>query len=98
MKDEAYPLEVELSYRAIPECDLIERSTRIVNRGEADIVLENAQSAAWVIPYLADYRLTHVTGNGPANFRQRPSSPKARRCWNPAGVYGQPCQPMVCDG
>ena len=50
MKDEAYPLEVELSYRAIPECDLIERSTRIVNRGEADIVLENAQSAAWVIP------------------------------------------------
>lgn len=71
MKDEAYPLEVELSYRAVPECDLIERSARIVNRGEADIVLENAQSAAWVIPYLADYRLTHVTGKWSGEFQLR---------------------------
>ncbi|MUG65111.1 alpha-galactosidase [Paenibacillus campinasensis] len=71
MKDHVYSLETELSYRVIPAFDLIERQARIVNRGEADIVLESAQSAAWVIPYMADYRLTHVTGKWSGEFQLR---------------------------
>ncbi|MWV47222.1 alpha-galactosidase [Paenibacillus sp. HJL G12] len=71
MKDHVYPLEVQLSYRVIPEHDLIERSARIVNTGEQDIVLESVQSSAWSMPDLEDYRLTHVTGKWSGEFQLR---------------------------
>ncbi|MEH7087138.1 glycoside hydrolase family 36 N-terminal domain-containing protein, partial [Neobacillus drentensis] len=71
MKDRVYPLEVHVTYVVIPEYDLIERSARIVNTGDNDVVLESAQSAAWTIPTLQDYRLTHVTGKWSGEFQLR---------------------------
>lgn len=71
LKDRVYPLEAHLLYRVIPEYDLIERSVRIVNTGGDDIVLESVQSAAWSLPDLRDYRLTHVTGKWSGEFQLR---------------------------
>ncbi|WP_411829701.1 alpha-galactosidase [Paenibacillus favisporus] len=71
LKDRVYPLEAHLLYRVIPEYDLIERSARIVNTGGEDIVLESVQSAAWSLPDLRDYRLTHVTGKWSGEFQLR---------------------------
>ncbi|KAF9108306.1 Alpha-galactosidase, partial [Mortierella sp. GBA39] len=47
------------------------RSVRIVNTGGDDIVLESVQSAAWSLPDLRDYRLTHVTGKWSGEFQLR---------------------------
>lgn len=71
LQDEAYPLETQLVYKVIPEFDLIVRSATIVNTGTHDVILENVQSAAWPIPYLQDYRLTHVTGKWSGEFQLR---------------------------
>jgi alpha-galactosidase len=71
MKDCVYPLEVHLTYAVISEFDLIERSARIVNTGNDDVFLESMQSAAWTMPTLADYRLTHVTGKWSGEFQLR---------------------------
>lgn len=71
MKDEVYPLEAQLTYSVIPEHDLIERSAVIINTGSQDILVESAQSAAWSLPDLADYRLTHVTGKWSGEFQLR---------------------------
>ncbi|WP_229520781.1 alpha-galactosidase [Paenibacillus sp. GM2] len=71
LRDEYYPLETQLSYTVIPELDLIERSAQIVNTGAEKMVLENVQSAAWSIPYLQDYRMTHVTGKWSGEFQLR---------------------------
>ncbi|MCL6456461.1 MAG: alpha-galactosidase [Gorillibacterium sp.] len=70
-KDQHYPLETHLYYTVIPEYDLVERSAKIINRGEDCIVLESTQSASWTIPYLQDYRLTHVTGKWSGEFQLR---------------------------
>lgn len=71
LKDQVYALETQLVYRVIPEFDLVERYANIVNKGQEDIVLESMQSAAWTLPYLQDYRLTHVTGKWSGEFQLR---------------------------
>lgn len=71
LKDEIYSLEVRLIYKVLPELDLIERSAVLVNTGSEDVVLESVQSAAWSMPELADYRLTHVTGKWAGEFQLR---------------------------
>ncbi|KAI7254781.1 alpha-galactosidase [Hortaea werneckii] len=71
LKDRVYPLETQLVYQVIPEYDLVERHARIVNTGQLDIVLESMQSAAWTLPCLQDYRLTHVTGKWSGEFQLR---------------------------
>ncbi len=71
LKDKAYPVETKLYYRVIPEYDLVERSAKISNTGDQEIMLESMQSAAWSIPYLQDYRLTHVTGKWSGEFQLR---------------------------
>ncbi|WP_372630282.1 alpha-galactosidase [Cohnella sp.] len=71
LKDESYPLEARLTYSVLPGLDLIERSVVLVNTGDRDIVLESAQSAAWSLPELPAYRLTHVTGKWSGEFQLR---------------------------
>lgn len=71
LKDETYPIEARLTYTVVPDLDLIERSVVIANTGGHDIVLESAQSAAWTMPVLEDYRLTHVTGKWAGEFQLR---------------------------
>ncbi len=45
LADSRLSLEVELLYGVLPELDMITRAVRITNQGEAEIVLEKAQSA-----------------------------------------------------
>ncbi|MCJ8010438.1 alpha-galactosidase [Paenibacillus sp. KQZ6P-2] len=70
-KDKAYPLQVQLYYSVIPEYDLIERYVEICNTGTQEVILESMQSAAWTMPHLQDYRLTHVTGKWAGEFQLR---------------------------
>ncbi len=62
LRDTHYPLAVHLIYRVIPECDLIERSAIIENKGDAAIDLEQILSAAWHFPQHDSYRLTTLVG------------------------------------
>jgi alpha-galactosidase len=71
LKDKVYPLEISLYYQVVPEYNLIERYAKVTNIGQEDIVLENVQSAAWTMPYLADNRITYVTGKWSGEFQLR---------------------------
>ncbi|WP_214411667.1 alpha-galactosidase [Sphaerisporangium fuscum] len=57
--DRHYPLTVESHYRL--RGDVIERHLVLRNAGEP-VTLARADSATWVVPPLADYRLGHVHG------------------------------------
>lgn len=71
LSDAVYGLEAELTYKVFEEFDLIERNSRIKNTGSYAVSIENIMSAAWVIPKLQDYRLTHVTGKWGAETQLR---------------------------
>lgn len=64
LKDQHYPLEVDLYYKVVAECDLIERQAVVRNIGKNPVTLESALSAAWQLPAQRDgaYRLTHLSG------------------------------------
>lgn len=73
LKDTHYPLEVDLYYKVVAECDLIERWSIIRNTGTAPVDLETALSAGWHLPSRTqgNYRLTHLTGRWFADSRVR---------------------------
>jgi alpha-galactosidase len=73
LKDKVYPLEVDLCYKIIAECDLIERQAVIRNPGPQPLDLEAALSGAWHLPAQtqASYRLTHLAGRWFADSRVR---------------------------
>jgi alpha-galactosidase len=64
LKDTYYPFEVDLHYKVVSQCDLIQRWATIRNTGQTWLDLEAALSAAWQLPTLRDgsYRLTHLSG------------------------------------
>ncbi|MFD7476688.1 alpha-galactosidase [Streptomyces sp. NPDC059837] len=70
-RDRRYPLEVALHYRVHEDTDVIERWTVVRNAGEEPVTLLRADSAAWTLPALRDYRLSHVTGQWSAESQLR---------------------------
>ncbi len=70
-RDRVVPLSVALHYRVRADTDVIERWTVLRNDGEQRVDLLRADSAAWTLPPLADYRLSHVTGQWSAETRLR---------------------------
>jgi alpha-galactosidase len=62
LRDQNYPLHVNLYYRASPRLDLIERWATIENFGTQPVLLERAFSAQWHLPLFGDYRLSHLSG------------------------------------
>ncbi|MER6441436.1 alpha-galactosidase [Streptomyces sp. NPDC001185] len=68
-RDRLYPLRVELHYRVREDTDVIERWTVVRNQGDQPVTLLRADSAAWSLPPLRDYRLGHVTGQWSAESR-----------------------------
>ncbi|MFI9551515.1 alpha-galactosidase [Nonomuraea endophytica] len=60
MRDRAHPLEVALHYRVRADCDVVERWTEI--RSEEPVTLLRCDSAAWNLPPLPGYRLSHASG------------------------------------
>ena len=62
LKDEHYPLEVDLVYMVKEQFDLIERNAIVRNVGKDPIMLENTSSAVWMIPDMNEYQLTYSFG------------------------------------
>ncbi|MER6000512.1 alpha-galactosidase [Nonomuraea angiospora] len=58
--DRRHPLLVELHYRVHEDSDVIERWT--VLRPRVPVTVLRCDSAAWSVPALEGYRLSHVTG------------------------------------
>ena len=78
LKDEYYDLKIKLNYNIIPERDLIERSTTIVNSGESNIEIEEIYSGQIHIPH-QDLTLTATKGLWLAElqeFKQQVASSK----------------------
>ena len=67
--DATYDFRVDLVYIVEPAYDLIRRFVRLSNRGTVPVTLDTAASAAWPIPVLPAYRLTHVTGAWAREFQ-----------------------------
>ncbi|WP_338042369.1 alpha-galactosidase [Paenibacillus alba] len=71
LKDVHYDLIVNLTYKVIHEHDLIERTAEVVNQSDTEVVIEQMMSAAWSLPILPSYRLTHVSGRWSGEFQLR---------------------------
>ncbi|MFC9843606.1 alpha-galactosidase [Streptomyces sp. NPDC060223] len=70
-RDRHYPLHVTLHYRVQGDTDVIERWTTVRNAGDEPVTLLRTDSAAWSLPPLRDYRLSHVTGQWSAESQLR---------------------------
>ncbi|MDX2846900.1 alpha-galactosidase [Streptomyces sp. PA03-3a] len=70
-RDRLHPLEVTLRYRVHDDSDVIERHTVLRNAGDRSLTVLRADSAAWSLPPLPDYRLSHVTGQWSAESQLR---------------------------
>ena len=62
MKDEFYPLEVELLYKTYGNLPLISRSYVVKNTGSESFRLTEFTSASWYLPQGVQYRMTHFSG------------------------------------
>ncbi|GAA4804230.1 alpha-galactosidase [Streptomyces ziwulingensis] len=70
-RDRLYPLHVALHYRVREDTDVIERRTVLRNAGGQHLRLLRADSAAWSLPALPGYRISHLTGQWAAESRLR---------------------------
>ncbi|MFJ8618412.1 alpha-galactosidase [Streptomyces clavifer] len=61
-RDRLHPLRTVLHYRVREDSDVIERHVTVRNDGDRPVRLLRADSAAWSLPALPGYRLSHVTG------------------------------------
>jgi len=72
LRDRHYPLAVTLEYQLFDDSDVIERRVTVENLGDADPVeVFRLDSAAWVLPPLAGYRASYLTGRWGAETRLR---------------------------
>ncbi|WP_319633411.1 alpha-galactosidase [Paenibacillus psychroresistens] len=71
LKDAHYDLWVKIHYAIFHDQDLIKRHVEVQNQSTDEIIVEQMMSAAWSLPNLADYRLTHVTGRWAGEFQLR---------------------------
>lgn len=62
LTDSHYPLRLELTYRVDQESDAVVRSARIINTGEAALIVDQAFSASWPVPTRPDRTLLTLAG------------------------------------
>jgi alpha-galactosidase len=79
LRDLGYPLHVDVHYRLFEDSDVVERGLTVRNAGDRDpVTLARADSACWVLPELAQWRLSHgVGGWGAENRLERTPLPYA---------------------
>ncbi|MEU3298901.1 alpha-galactosidase [Streptomyces sp. NPDC006678] len=70
-RDRVHPLRVALRYRVHEDSDVIERLLVLRNDADATVEVLRADSAAWSLPPLPGYRLSHVTGQWSAETQLR---------------------------
>jgi alpha-galactosidase len=63
LRDEHYPLQVELHYELFGSLDLIRRRALVRNQGDSAVTLDVIRSATLHLPPCQDYRITHFAGN-----------------------------------
>lgn len=71
LKDAHYRLRIEVGYRVIHEYDLIERDVKVFNDEAASLQIDQVMAAAWSVPQLPAYRLTHVAGRWAGEYQLR---------------------------
>ena len=71
LRDEYYPLEVELVYTTWGDLPLIGRRAVIKNTGSTPIRLDSAKSAAFWLPYGKKWRLTHYSGDWASEYQKQ---------------------------
>ncbi len=69
LRDPHYPLKVQLIYRALADCDVIERSVSVQNLGSDPVEIEQINSAAWHFPRRDSYQLTTLNGKWGGEFQ-----------------------------
>ncbi|MFJ5263134.1 alpha-galactosidase [Streptomyces sp. NPDC088387] len=70
-RDRLYPLEVALHYLVRADTDVVERWTVLRNTGEEQVDVLRADSGAWTLPPLPEYRFSHITGQWSAESQLR---------------------------
>ncbi|HEY5583066.1 MAG TPA: alpha-galactosidase [Ruminiclostridium sp.] len=58
----SYKLQVSLYFRVFKELDIIEKYSKVLNKGENPMTIESIQSGNWYLPKDENYRLTYLTG------------------------------------
>ena len=71
LRDRRYPLRAELHYRVHADSDVIERWTVLANDGAEPVTVGRLDAAAWSVPRLADYRMSHLVGGWNHEFQLR---------------------------
>ncbi|MFE6737445.1 alpha-galactosidase [Streptomyces tubercidicus] len=74
LADRRYPLTADLCYRVRPGSDVIERWVELTHtgpEGSEPITIGRLDSAAWTVPTLPDYRLSHLVGGWNSEFQLR---------------------------
>lgn len=62
LKDEYYPLEVQVQYKIASAYDLIEMNSQIENVGNENVTVEQALTGSLYVPRDEEYRLTYLYG------------------------------------
>lgn len=70
-RDRVHPLRTVLHYRVREDTDVLERWLVVRNDSDAPVRLLRADSAAWSLPPLPGYRISHVHGQWSAESRLR---------------------------
>lgn len=76
LEDRHYPLRITLHYRVFDDSDVIERWITLRHTGSSEpsgssgpVELRRCDSAQFVLPLLADYRISHVFGGWSREFQ-----------------------------
>ncbi len=70
LRDEVYPLSVEVSYQGYGMLDLVSRRAAVTNEGGAAVTLYETLSATCHLPAGEQYRLTHMAGSWGAEYQK----------------------------
>lgn len=102
-EDSCFPLAVEAVYRVRAGSPAIERHLTVRHTGsEAPLEIVRADSATWVLPELADYRLSHAYGqwNGEGRLQRAPLAHGETVLGSRRGVTSHHANPwaMIDDG
>ena len=94
LKDIKRSFFVTLHYSIDPESGILARSATILNRGAADVTIEQAAAAAWALPP-AHYTLNYLTGRwaGEWTLTQETLHPGARVLESRRGSTGHQTNP-----
>ncbi len=71
LRDEYYPLEVELVYTTWGDLPLVGRRAVIKNTGSEPVRLDSAKSATFWLPYGRRWRLTHYAGDWASEYQKQ---------------------------